>query len=183
LGDVGVVREGSLTFNISKYAISVDMEQWTVEHRDFAVDIFFKTGDSVTLTQLRFRVCFNVGRHGKLASRNTTGSALKKKPPGGAQTIRTPENVEIVRWEVATTPRRSATKHGIALGISDRSVRRILHLDFYSHSYKMMVVQELHRRDWANRVAFAQKLEIMVDDAAIGMSDEAYLHLSWHVNK
>jgi transposase len=112
------------------------MEQWTPEHRAFVVETFFKTGDSVTLTQRRFRVRFNVGRHGKVPSRNTillwianfrsTGSALKKKPPGGARTVRTPENVEIVRRAVLASPHRSAAKHAIALGISDRTVRRIL---------------------------------------------------------
>jgi hypothetical protein len=51
LGDGGVGREGSLTFNSSKYTISVDMEQWTAEHRAFVIETFFKTGDSVILTQ------------------------------------------------------------------------------------------------------------------------------------
>jgi hypothetical protein len=47
------------------------MEQWTAERRAFVVEAFFKTGDFGTLTQRRFRVCFNVGRHGKVPSRNT----------------------------------------------------------------------------------------------------------------
>jgi hypothetical protein len=48
----------------------------------------------------------------------------------------------------------------------------------------MMVVQELHQRDWANHVAFARNvLETVADDAAIGMSDEAHFHLSGCVNK
>jgi hypothetical protein len=34
----------------------------------------------------------------------------------------------------------------------------------------MMVVRELHQRDWVNRVAFARNmLETVADDAAIGM--------------
>jgi hypothetical protein len=126
LGDGGVVREGSLTFSSSKYAISVDMEQWTAEHRAFIVETFFKTGDSVTLTQWRFCVRFNVGRHAKVPSRNTillwmitnfrlTGTALKKKAPTGARTIWTPENVETVRRAGVTSLCCSATKHAIAL--------------------------------------------------------------------
>jgi hypothetical protein len=74
-------------------------------------------------------------------------------------------------------------KRAIALGIPGRSVRRILHLDLYFHPYKMMVVQELHR-DWSNHIAFAQNvLEIVADDMAINMSDEARFHLSGCVNK
>jgi hypothetical protein len=75
-------------------------------------------------------------------------------------------------------------KHGFALGISDRSVRRILHVDLQFHQYKMMVMQELHQRDWTNRVAFAPvMLEILADDVAIDMSDEALFHFSGCVNK
>jgi hypothetical protein len=41
----------------------------------------------------------------------------------------------------------------------------------------MAVVQELHQCDWANRFAFAQNmLEIVTDDATIGMSDETHFH-------
>jgi hypothetical protein len=75
-------------------------------------------------------------------------------------------------------------KHAIALGISDQSVRRILHLDLQFHPYKMMVMQELHQHEWANRVAFAQNmLEIVADDVAFDMSDEALFHFSECVNK
>jgi hypothetical protein len=71
-----------------------------------------------------------------------------------------------------TSRRRYATKHAIALGISDWSVRRMLHLDLHFHPYKMMVVQELYRRDLVNRLAFAENLlEIVADDTAIGIND------------
>jgi hypothetical protein len=111
----------------AQYAISVDMKQWTAEHRAFVVETFFKTGVTVTLTHWRFHVHFNVGHYSKVPSRNTiflwianfrsTGSALKTKLPVGARTVRTPENV---RWAVVTSPCHSAMK---------QSVRQILHLD------------------------------------------------------
>jgi hypothetical protein len=78
-------------------------------------------------------VHFNAGHHGKVPSRNTillwiinfrlTGSTLMKKPHGGAQTVRTPENVETVR-------------------------RAVVNLDLHYHPYKMMAVQELHSVIW-----------------------------------
>jgi hypothetical protein len=170
------------------------MEQWSTELCAFIVETFIKTGDFVALTQRRFRVRFNVGLHGEVPSRNTillwianfrsTGSALKKKPPGGARTVRIPENVETVKWAVVTSPRHSATKHAIALGISDLSVRQILHVDLHFHPYKMMVVQELNQRYWAYRIAFAQNvLVIVADDAAIALSDDAHFHFSGCVSK
>jgi hypothetical protein len=39
-------------------------------HRPFVVETFIKTGYSLTLTQRRFRVRYNVSRHGKISSRN-----------------------------------------------------------------------------------------------------------------
>jgi hypothetical protein len=85
----------------------------------------------------------------------STGSELKKKPPGGARTVQTPENVETVRRAVVTSPRHPAVKHATALGISDWSVRLILHLDVHFHPCKMMAVQELHQHTRANRKVFA----------------------------
>jgi len=37
-------------------------------------------------------------------------------------------------------------QHASALGLSDRSVRRILHDDLHCHTYKMAIVQELSAR-------------------------------------
>jgi hypothetical protein len=42
-------------------AISVAMEQWTVEHRMFAYDAYVQNGESFTAVQQLFRVHFNLG--------------------------------------------------------------------------------------------------------------------------
>ena len=73
-------------------AISVAMAQWTVEHRMFAYDAYVQNGESVRAVQRLFRVYFNLGRRDTVPSRNTilrlirslgtTGSIVKKKPPG-----------------------------------------------------------------------------------------------------
>jgi len=80
------------------------MEQWGRQHRAFVVETFFKNGESVTVTQRKFCLHFNVARHGRIPSRNTillwvrnfrtTASATKKKQGGSARTVRTPENVK-----------------------------------------------------------------------------------------
>jgi hypothetical protein len=46
------------------------------------------------------------------------------------------------------SPRRSALKHSAALGISSRTVRRILHEELNFHPYKLAVVQQLNPRDY-----------------------------------
>ena len=52
---------------------------------------------------------------------------MKKKPPGPVATARTLENVERVREAIVRSPTRSAWRHAVELGMSDSTVRRILH--------------------------------------------------------
>ena len=63
------------------------------------------------------------------------------------------------------SPRLSVRRHSAAIGLSDRSVRRILHNDLNFHPYKIAIVQELNDRDMANRrISSAQFLEMQNDD-------------------
>jgi hypothetical protein len=83
------------------------MERWSVEHRAFAVETYFKNNDSVVLTQRIFRRNFNINRNDSVPSRNIlllwvrnfkeTESAAKIKPPGREPSFRTPENIEQLR--------------------------------------------------------------------------------------
>ena len=54
-----------------------------------------------------------------------TGSTLKKK--GGSVKACTPENIAVVRGAIERSPHRSACRHSLSLGLSEASVRRILH--------------------------------------------------------
>jgi len=66
----------------------------------FAYDAYVQNGESVTAVQWLFRVHFKLGRRDTVPSRNTilrwihslrtTGSIVKKKPPGPNKTVRTP---------------------------------------------------------------------------------------------
>jgi hypothetical protein len=64
--------------------------------------------------------------------------------------VRWPQNIEAVRHSFVRSPRRSARRYSVALEISDRSVRRILHKDLNFFPYKMVEVQELSDFDVAN---------------------------------
>ena len=166
---------------------------WSNEHRAFAVEEFFKTG-SVSTTLNKFKKKFNLKRHDGVPGRNTvlrwvnnfkaTASAQKKKPPGRTRTIRTPENVKLVESSVVKSPMRSARKHALALGFSDRSVRRILHFDLRFHPYKLACVQELSERDYQSRVnCCLQIISKLPKNSVLLTSDEAHFHLSGFVNK
>jgi len=79
------------------------MQRWWYEHQAFAMVTFFKNSDSAAVTQRVFRRHFDIGRIGKVPTRQTilnwfkqfrtTSSIVNKKPPGRPRTVRTPENV------------------------------------------------------------------------------------------
>ncbi|CAI9738332.1 XP_033610977.1uncharacterized protein LOC117283012 [Octopus vulgaris] len=129
---------------------------WTGPERAFAVETYIKNGESVITTQRAFRIHFGLNRNDAVPGRKsillwterfrTTGSALKKNPPGRPRSIRTPENVQAVRQYILQSPNRSARKHASALGLSDRTLRRILHSDLNFEPQKM-VIKELHKYD------------------------------------
>jgi len=167
---------------------------WTGEHRGFAVEAYYENNRSVIATQRAFRTRFALGRNASVPDRKTillwisnlwaTGSTLKRKSPGRPRTVRTPENVEAVRASIQQSPKRSARKHAMALGISSRSLRRILHTDLKLHPYKIMLAQELIERDQANRRAISAEILEQVPTAAVLLSsDEAHFHTSGAVNK
>jgi len=141
--------------------LSTDTTSRSGEHRGFVIEAFFKNDGSVTATQRAFRGRFGLYATGGVPERKTiprwvsdvtaSGSALPRKPSGRPRNVRTPENVQRVRASIEQSPRRSVRNHAAAFGISDRTVRRILHADRRMHPYKMMVAQELSVTDWETR--------------------------------
>ena len=144
-------------------------------------------------TQCAFRNHFNFALLAPVPDRKSivtwfttfrqTASATRWRT-GVARPILTPENIEAVRASMLRSPRRSVRKHASALGLSDRSVRRIIHDDLHFHPYKMATVQGLfwmwlqfsEERAWGSfgsrswgRYCF--------------FSDEAHFHLCGSVNK
>jgi len=142
-------------------AVTVAMERWSVQHRVFVVEQFFRNNDSVVTVQRIFRQYFRVGRHGAVPGRNTvlrwvaafrsTGSVMKKKLPGLPRSVRTQENVDRVRTAMVASPRRSTRRHAVAMDMSRRSLHRILHDDLKFHPYKIMIVQQLNEGDFVQR--------------------------------
>jgi len=173
------------------------MEQRTAQHRAFVVEADCKNGDSAITTQQLFLRRFNIPRHGRVPCSNTikewvqnfqeNSSALKRKPRGRIPAVRTPENVDNLRMAIVKSPRCSVRRHSAAIGLSGRSVRRILHKDLNFHPYKIAIVQEFSDRDMANlRIYSEQLLEMLNDDGVINtalMTEEARFHLSGYTNK
>lgn len=111
---------------------------------------------------------------------------MKRKPPGPARTARTPNNIAAVRGALLRSPARSARQHARELQLSRDSVKRILRLDLKFHPYKMLVVQQLNERDYAQREDFAVRMQVLFEEepnAIVIMSDEAHFALNGSVNK
>jgi hypothetical protein len=71
------------------------------------------------------------------------------------------------------------------MGMSEQSVRKILHAVLKFHPYKMMVVQELNQRDWFNHSDSCQAIlqNVPANDVVLS-SDEANFHLSgWSTSR
>jgi len=88
---------------------------------------------------------------------------------------------------IVKSPWRSVRRHSAGIGLSDRSVRRILHKDLNFHPYKIVIFQELNDCDMANRrISAEQLLEMLNDDGVTNtllMTNEAHFHFSANVNK
>lgn len=172
------------------------MAQWTVEHRVFAVEQFFRNNESFITVQRLFRQRFGVARDGLIPDRRsisrwvtafrTTGSVMSGKSTGRPRTAVTPQNIDNVRASVLQSPRRSTRRRAQTLGLSRRSLQRILSRELKFHPYKIMITQKLYDRDFEHRRRFCETmLDILYsnNDVVLFMSDEAHFHLDGYVNK
>jgi hypothetical protein len=106
------------------------MEPWTGAQRAFAVKAFYKSGGSFVIAQHEFRKEFAIHRNRAVPSAHAiktwvrnleaTGSTLKRKC-GSVKTVRTPENIAVVREAIERSPHRSARRHSVSLGLFEAS--------------------------------------------------------------
>ena len=126
---------------------------------------FYKNGDSFVIAQREFRREFGIHRNPAVPSAHAiktwvrnfelTGSTLKRKG-GIVKTVRTPENIAVVREAIERSPRRSALRHSMSLGLSEANVRRNLHKHLHFYPNKIQVTHAVPERDCVNRVNFCQ---------------------------
>ena len=116
------------------------MESWTGARRDFAVKSFYKNNDSYVAAQREFRKKFEIHQNCKVPSAHAIKTWVNnfKRP---AHLLRWKVVVlkqfaphrTLILWEHHSkkNPRRSAVRHSKKLGLSESSVRRILHFDLH----------------------------------------------------
>jgi hypothetical protein len=93
-----------------------------------------------------------------------------------------------VKEAIERRPHHSARHHSVSLGLSEASIRRILHKDLHFYLYKIQVTRALLERDYLNRVNFCQTFLQLINQNQelvnnLLMSNEAHFHLSWFVHK
>jgi len=111
-----------------------------------------------------------------------------KKPPGQPSSAYTPENTAQMSASAGRSPRQSARKRTQALGMSNSSVRRILHSDFNLHPHNLQIVHSLRDRGKEVHLQFCCQFQgILNEDPDLPNNlliiDEAYFHLQDTVNK
>jgi hypothetical protein len=161
------------------------------------VKAFYKNSDSFVIAQREFQRQFRIHHNRAVPATHAiktwvrnfkaTGSAIKKKG-GSVKTVRTPEDIAIVREAIERSPHHSVCRHSVSLGLSEASVQQILHEDLHFYHYKIQVTHALHEREYVNRVNFCQPFLQLINQNQelvnnLLMSYEAHFHLSGFVNK
>ena len=115
-----------------------------------------------------------------------TGSVEDRHRSGRPLSATTSENTRKVRDRLRRNPRRSARKMAGDLGISERSVRRVLKSRLHTHPYKIQRVQALTDKQKATRLQRAKALKARcatLGDCEIVSSDEKLFSLQQLINK
>lgn len=158
------------------------------------MNFFYQNQRSVILTRRAYRRYFNVRNLPSAATINRlvghfeeTGSVRNARIPGRPRTVQTEENIERVVNSVQESSGTSTRRRSTQLGLSRRSLQRIL-AAIHMFPYKIQLVQELKPIDYQQRLDYAiyfqQKAEENPDFIHnLIMSDEAHFQLNGFVNK
>lgn len=166
-----------------------------IPQRTVLIKLFYQNGCSATQCLRAYRAA-----HGKHAGpTEATVRALVKKfektgsvhdaPRSGVpRTARSEENINTVAASLVADPTTSTRRRAQKLGLSQTTLRRILHEDLGMHAYKIQLTQELQPPDHRKRRDFVDwfKWRRQGDPdfaAKIIFSDEAHFYLSGTVNK
>lgn len=171
------------------------MERYSPQQRAKIVKLYFENFSSIISTQRAFRRAYPDRRapHGETIRRLANaflqnGSVIDVKHTGRPRSGRSNENIELVRADVQAEPKTSTRRRAAQLGLSERTLRRILHLDLHMYPYKIQTVFKLRPIDIQRRLQYAQIVTNLVEAEPnfwqnLIMSDEANFCLSGRVNK
>ncbi|CAH2000879.1 unnamed protein product [Acanthoscelides obtectus] len=126
---------------------------YSIEDRIKVIQEHYKNGAKIKNTFRALREHFGRNNRpnettiaiGRLVRKfEATGSVANVPGSGRPRSVRTPENIAVVKESVRDDPKQSTTRRSQELGISSTSLLRILHKDLNVHAYKIQLTQELH---------------------------------------
>lgn len=170
------------------------MESYTIEQRSRIVQFYYQNQQSIILTQRAYRRYFNVrfapnrSTINRLVANFHQQGSVRNLPRSGRQrTAHTDNNIQRVLESVRDNPETSTRRRSTQLGLSRRSVQRIL-ATLALFPYKIQIVQKIRPTDYQKRLDFAMSLQQKVEEDPdfihkLIMSDEAHFTLNGFVNK
>jgi len=97
------------------------VEPCTGAQRALAVRTFYKNGDSFVVAQREFRREFGIHHNCAVLSARAIKTWVRnfEKRGGSVKTVRTPENIAVVRETFERSPHRSARRHCVTRAVSE----------------------------------------------------------------
>lgn len=163
--------------------------------RAYIIQYFFENGRSVVSTIRKIK-----REHQITLNRSSVKYVLKKflkqrkfedqhrGNSGRPKSATSEENIRRVQNAIESDPRKSARRLSAQLNMKKSSVHNILRQNLKLFPYKIQVLQTQTEQNKRDRVAFCRRyLQMVQRDPALPhklhFSDEAWFHLSGHVNK
>ena len=141
------------------------MERYTPLEPGFIVTAYLTNFQSVVLTQLEFRHRFSCRTIKRLAEHLVqTGSTTDVARSGRPRSACSKENIAVVAYDVKENPQTSTRRRCTQLGISRRSLQRILVKDLKMFPYKVQTVHKLLPADRRTRLTYCQTLLNLVQE-------------------
>jgi hypothetical protein len=168
------------------------MPKLSLEQRVFLIKHFYQKGQNpnrTVLDQFQIKFLFRPSEKAmtNLVEKFETLYTIEDRKRTRQRPATGEETQELVLASVAEDPHRSIRQHAQNVGISPRSVGRILSQNKY-HPYKMQVLQELNEDDPDRRMQFCQEMMDRANEnelfiRSICFSDEATCFLNGEVNR
>lgn len=168
------------------------MDAWDTEKRIWIVQRYHAL-QSVISVQREFRREFG----GNPPSRWTImrfvnmfaeSGSIARRPYHRDANVRVQDTIAAVASAIQANPSVSTRNLSGQIGISRRSLQRILHDDLNLFPYKVQITSKLNPQDLPVRLEFCQKMISMAEEDntlinCLFMSDEAHFDLNGNVNK
>lgn len=168
------------------------MEAWDTEKRIWIVQRYHAL-QSIISVQREFRREFGGTPPSRwtimrLVNMFAESGSIARRPYHRDPHVRVEATIAAVASSIQANPRVSTRNLSAQIGVSRRSLQRIVHDDLNLFPYKVQITSKLNPLDLPIRLEFCQKIIEMAEEDnnfinCLFMSDEAHFDLNGNVNK